>query len=398
MSNASASLTAKEKIRRPAPNWSLDTNSNLPIQVPKVAPKGRWIGKLHFPLSKAIQCLGRADQLIRHWLPAAGVSFLLAQFGVGKTLLLLDQALCLATDCDWMGFPTSRGRFAVYLSGEDQEGTLANAEAWYVHHGIDPKDAYTRILFGQMTPDLMDAKDCEELVRSVRSQLPPGARPVIFIDTWQRATSAGGQNEDKDMQLAIRNAEYIGKELGGPVVIASHPPKNNPATINGSGVIQNSSVAIWTMMPVKKSTTVRTVSVTRIKGAGQGTDLSVAIVAKEIEGKDSFGCQRTGAVLVRREREMPSDWPVMTKVSNTKALSSDALELLKRVAENPNLSFVKQAEGLHWFGHMGTPNESRVKNRMEELKKRKLVVKSAEGSYIVSSEGITLVQELAASG
>jgi hypothetical protein len=62
------------------------------------------------------------------------------------------------------------------------------------------------------------------------------------------------------MQKAIRNAEFIGRELNGPVVAAAHPPKNSKGTIHGSGVIQNASVAIWNMEKKKKSE-LRTVKV-----------------------------------------------------------------------------------------------------------------------------------------
>src|SRR5258708_2263753 len=120
----------------------------------------RWKGKLYTPLGKAVRCVGRAEQLIRNWLPATGVSFVLAQFSVGKTLLLLDQALCLATDCDWMGYSTSPGRFAIYLSGEDQEGTLANAEAWCAQHGLNLNDLPTPIIFAPITPTPLITKDC----------------------------------------------------------------------------------------------------------------------------------------------------------------------------------------------------------------------------------------------
>ena len=315
----------------------------------------RWDGKLYTPLSEALNKVGRAEQLIRNWLPSTGVSFVLAKFGSGKTLLLLDQALCLATDRDWMGYPTARGCFAISLCGEDPEGTLANAEAWCTRHGVDPRDIGTRIVFADLAPNLLDREDCEFLIRHVREKLPKGVRPVVFIDTWQRSTASGGQNEDKDMQQAIRNAELVGKELGGPVIAASHPPKNNAPTIMGSGVIQNSSVAIWNMDQARKSTTARNVEVTRIKGSGLGTKLVVRIEKVEISGKDNYGCPRTGAVLVkdgsistaRKAEPLEGD---VAPANAPEALGEHESALLLESADTPKLSFVKLAEALLWQG------------------------------------------------
>jgi hypothetical protein len=223
-----------------------------------------------------------------------------------------------------------------------------------------------------------------------RLRLPEGARPVIYIDTWQRATASGGQNEDKDMQEAIRNAEFIGKELGGPVVVASHPPKGNAGTINGSGVIQNSSVAIWDMRPIGKSGTSSTVTVTRIKGAGNGTKIELRRVTQEINGTDNYGCQRKGAVLMKDGRPISPGQRPMVEAS----LTPDGSALLLEVTENPCLSSVKHADRLGWIGDEGRANESRVKRAMEQLRGIGLVRKSDKGSYIATSTGAALAHTL----
>ena len=352
----------------------------------------RWDGKLYTPLSEALEKIERAEQLIRNWLPSTGVSFILAKFGSGKTLLLLDQALCLATDRDWMGYPTTRGCFAIYLCGEDPAGTLANAEAWCKQHGVGPRDVGTRMIFADLAPNLLDDEDCELLIRHVREKLPTGVRSVIFIDTWQRSTASGGQTEDTDMQLAIRNAELISKELGGPVIAASHPPKNKSGTIMGSGVIQNSSAAIWSMDEVGKSTTRRSVEVTRIKGPGLGTKFSFRIEKGEISGKDNYGCARTGAVLVkdgsvptaRKSEPLGSD---VASETVSEGLGKHESALLLQLAVTPKLSFVKLAEMLQWEGAMGKPNGSRVKNTMGKLAERGLVTQDRDGSYFLTETG-----------
>jgi len=364
-----------------------------PARASTIAPPDRWDGKLYTPLTEAFEKVGQAEQVVRNWLPATGVSFILAQFGLGKTLLLLDQALCLATDRDWMGNPTAKGRFSVYLCGEDQEGTLANAEAWCKQNGVDPADTSTRIMFVPMTPDLLDENDCKLLVRHVRQQLPEGIRPIIFLDTWQRSTANGGQNEDKDMQAAIMNAEFIGKVLSGPVVAASHPPKGNRTTISGSSVIENSSVAIWPMEAENNSPTRRRVTVTRIKGAGMNSQISVRIETRQIDGYDNYDLPRTGAVLLKNVSSL--------SIANTQALSGRVAELspeeealLVSMLDKPCLSFVKRAEAMGLFGTTGKPNESHVKNKTAKLKDRGLVAQGiCEGDgYGLTESGVSAAQ------
>ena len=369
-----------------------DTNGGAihPVRASIIAPPDRWDGKLYMPLTEAFTKVGQAEQVVRNWLPATGVTFLLAKFGIGKTLLLLDQALCFAMDCDWMGNPTAKGRSSIYLCGEDQEGSLANAEAWCKQNGVDPADPNNRILFVPMTPNLLDEKDCRSLIIHVRQKLPDGIRPVIFIDTWQRSTATGGQNEDKDMQTAISNAELIGKELGGPVVAASHPPKGRSNTISGSGVIENSSVAIWQMDAESGSTTRRRVTVTRIKGAGLGSKISVRIKTRQIDGYDNYGLQRTGAVLLTNDISLAVNRSSMPSADEAD-LSPEEEALLVSMLDKPCLSYVKRAEAMGLYGSTGRPNESHVKNKTNKLKERGLVEQGkCEGdSYSLTENGVS---------
>jgi AAA domain len=387
--------------RTPRPRSQTSTNMSTEsepdkklnqILKPSITPPDRWEGKLYMPLTEAFAKVGQAEQVIRNWLPSTGVSFILAKFGLGKTLLLFDQAMCLATDRDWMGNPTAKGRFSVYLCGEDQEGALANAEAWCKQNGVDPGDPCTRIIFVPLTPNLLDESDCRSLVLHIRQKLPEGARPVIFLDTWQRSTSGGGQNEDKDMQTAIKNAEFIGKELGGPVVAASHPPKGNMTTISGSGVIENSSVAIWKMEP--KSNSQRQVTVTRIKGAGQGSQILCHIETRVIDGLDNYGCARKGAVLLKDELGIGALKPLVHPNMESALHGPDEEALLISMLDQPCLSYVKRAEAMGLFGATGKPNESHIKNKTNKLKERGYVCQGkCEGdSYALTDTGVSAAQ------
>lgn len=259
-------------------------------------PANRWRGKLLTPLGAATTTIGRAEQLVSGWMPAHGLVAVLSKRGDGKTVTMLGQALSLATDRDWQGRKTACGFYAVYLCGEDQEGALDHARAWYRHHGVSFDDPSVRFVFVPMVPDLLSKDDCKKCGEEIQRMLPADAKVVVFIDTWQRATMKVTQNDDANMQEAAHNAELLGRAVGGPVVAAFHPPKHNPSTISGSLVIENDTTAIWHLTVGDGG--VRRLEVTRIKGKGLGNKLHMEFKTVPLGERDQFGDECTGAVAV----------------------------------------------------------------------------------------------------
>ena len=277
------------------------------------------------------------------------------------------------------------GRFAIYLCGESEAGTITSAKAWCKRHEVDPFDKNTRFMFIPRAPDLLKREDTENLVSYLKDVLPEDSKPVVFIDTWQRATASGSQNDDDQMQNAIRNAEFIGKELRAPVVIACHPPKSNKGTVLGSSVIENSSVAIWQMDRFGPLGAQRKVQVTRIKGAGEGKQLFCRIDTVGIGGTDPYDCPLKGAVLIGNE-QLPG--AITTgRFADQDIPDQHEQDLLVDMLNKPNLSFVKRAESLEWKGETDKLNASRVKNKMKNLKGRGLVTKTKNGNYVLTEQG-----------
>jgi hypothetical protein len=401
--------------RTPHPTWKPLAS---PTSVSQTAPTASQRAALHtgsepwkgyMPLSEARKAVGYTEQIIPNWLPDTGVSFIIGRRGDGKTLVLIDQALCFATDRDWMGIPTLTGWFAVYVCGEFPAGTLSLAEAWHKRNGVDPTDPNTRFMFVPRSVDLMKREDCEALVRYLKEALPPEAKPIIYIDTWQRATATGGQSEDTDMQLAMTNAEYIEKALGGPVIAAAHPPKGKGKvlTILGSIITENRSAAIWQIERLPKTSLNdprRKLSVIRNKSGGEGSSISLRILKVEIDGTDNHGKPRTGAVIVQdaaisKQKRIELSGPDKgSATSSDQPLSENESALLCQLVAAPKLSFVKLAEALGWQGATGKPNESRVKNTMGKLADHGLVTKDPDGSYYPTEAGQKIATTLPKQG
>jgi hypothetical protein len=193
---------------------------------------------------------------------------------------------------DWHGTAIKEGYAVVYLCGEDDEGLELNTVGWFHHYDIDPRDCIDRIIFANGTPDLMSADNIKAWYESIHRRVGD-QKAVVFLDTWQRASSRAGQNKDEDMQLCVHHAEALAESLGGPLLGAFHPPKHNEHTILGSSIIENNTSAIWQAGNAPEGVKLE---VTRIKGYGVGNYGLYHFDKLELEELDDFG-KRLSAIV-----------------------------------------------------------------------------------------------------
>lgn len=264
-----------------------------------VADEGRW-GKL-IRCGEDIRSMPPAKFLVFGWLRDVGVHNLLAERGTGKTVVAVDLALRLATNKRWMGEEVLRGCYCVYLCGEDKENTAGHVLAWCEReNGGHVPD---RFLFVEDTPDLTNKTDCDALVKHLQSLVPGGSRVVLFVDTWQRATSKAkeGQNSDRDMAEAMENLETLARKLKGPVIGCFHPPKADKTTTHGSAITENASTAIWHLSRPHgdQGANDLELKVTRIKGPGLGNYKRLRLEQVELNQRDETGRPTTGAVVTQ---------------------------------------------------------------------------------------------------
>jgi len=233
------------------------------------------------------------ETIIREWLPAHGMTGILAVRGTGKTISMLDVGLHIACDMDWHGVPTKKGWTVVYLCGEDDVGTLEMREAWCRAYERRPEDS--RFIFAEGMPRLTDVDDCVRWLELIIKHTG-SSRVVVIFDTFQRGISGTDKNEGDQMQTAIEHVEKICKKLGGPSICAFHPPKHNSETIAGAGEIENSSTALWRLSAEANGLKLQ---VTRIKGERAGSAHLLAMKEIKVAEDDGFGKPRNSVYFTR---------------------------------------------------------------------------------------------------
>lgn len=234
----------------------------------------------------------RREMIIPEWLPAHGLTAFLAKRAGGKTIAMIDAALRIVHDMDWHGLPTEKEWKVVYLCGEDDEGAEEQIRAWCKHHGREfPSE---RFIFMEGIVDIMSPAETQLWTEYLLEEvIDKDDRVVVVLDTWQRASSKGGQNDDEDMQLAVHHAEAMAQSLNGPVIASFHPPKHDESMVMGSSVIENMTTAIWMMTEHAEG---KKLEVTRIKGKGMGNYRIFNWNEIMLNETDQFGRERTGIV------------------------------------------------------------------------------------------------------
>lgn len=190
----------------------------------------------------------------------------------GKTIIVLDIGLCVASGLPWCGEPIIGEWTVAYLCGEDVENTAAHVRAWCQEYsdGLLPE----RFHFVKDVPNLLALKNCDVdgLIEAMRPHVPDGGRVLWIMDTWQRATTAGSQNDDAHMKPAFRNMEILAREYDGAAISCFHPPKGDSRTISGVLFQENAASAMWRIEKADPEAvdSERKLIVDNIKGDGGG--------------------------------------------------------------------------------------------------------------------------------
>lgn len=143
----------------------------------------------------------------------------------GKSFLVLDWALCVATGRPWLGLYDTIQAPVVYMAGEGAASLQKRIRAWKRYHEVETIDS----LYFQLRPlPLLE----EEAIVAVRDTLrlyateehpdDPELRPgLVVVDTLSQFFG-GGDEVGPDMALFVNNLRRLSQEVNTSVLIVHH--------------------------------------------------------------------------------------------------------------------------------------------------------------------------------
>ena len=138
--------------------------------------------------------------------------------GEGKTFVVADAAMCIATGTAYHGHAVEKGPVA-YISGEGNAGFSRRIAAWCIHNGVDVDDA---LFFKSMTGVTLAADAIDDIIReldAIRGSV--GDLKLIVFDTLDRSIS-GVEDDNSDVKQYLDFCDQIRTEFQCTVMVVAH--------------------------------------------------------------------------------------------------------------------------------------------------------------------------------
>jgi phage/plasmid primase-like uncharacterized protein len=153
--------------------------------------------------------------MVKHWLQSDALVMVHGPSGGGKTFVVLDWCLHMASGkASWCGHRVKPGN-VVYLAGEGHHGLRGRVAAWKHHHQCGPLSMW----LSKNGCDLNTPVGYLKVVEQVRSLPEPPA--VIVVDTLHRFL-AGDENSAQDAKTMLDACNALMAEFSCTVVLVHH--------------------------------------------------------------------------------------------------------------------------------------------------------------------------------
>ena len=163
----------------------------------------------------------QANWLVKNFIPANGLGVLFGRSGCGKSSVILDICMHIATGTRWRGLKVQQCG-VTYIASEAGRMGVNRVYAWLSHHRMPwPKDF-------RLSPITLDLRsnddDVKRLIADIRKYQP--RCHLIGIDTLNKNFGGGNENAAEDMSSFIRHCDMLAKQTGAFVLTVHHSGKD----------------------------------------------------------------------------------------------------------------------------------------------------------------------------
>lgn len=169
--------------------------------------------------------------------------------GIGKSSVILDMALCIATGRPWQGRKTLKTR-VLYLPGEGLSGAVQRIKAWAHVHGIPDEVVDDGMRLGNDIVRIGASNEAWGLLAEYVLRQNIG---LIIFDTFARMATGIEENSATEVGKAIVRLDNIRRLTNCGVGLVHHTGKANPRAGRGSSALNGAldseiliSEASWT--------------------------------------------------------------------------------------------------------------------------------------------------------
>ena len=229
---------------------------------------------------------------IKRWLQSQALIMVHGPSGGGKTFMVLDMVLSVASKgavSEWFGNKVRHGT-VVYLAGEGHHGLRGRVAAWKQHKAVSGLDMW----LSRHGLDLNTPQGYQKTVDAIRSL--PSVPEIIVVDTLHRFLD-GDENSAQDAKSMLDACGALIHEFGCSVVLVHHTGVSNEAQhrARGSSAWRG---ALDIEISVVPGDTIEIVQ-RKSKDAEEATPVFAELQSVPIKGwMDEDGDQVTSAVLV----------------------------------------------------------------------------------------------------
>jgi putative DNA primase/helicase len=236
--------------------------------------------------------------LVKGWLQREALHMVFGPSGGGKTFVVLDMCMTLASGMpDWCGHTTKTAN-VVYLAGEGHHGLAARMAAWMQRHNARGLNMW----ISRTGTDLDTPAGLEQVVENVR-QLP--VQPdLIVVDTLHRFLS-GDENSAQDASRMLKACDELKQRFGAAVLLVHHTGVSEEAQARerGSSAWRGAMDVSIGVTPSKDATPMK-VWHRKVKDGKEQPPIFGQLSDVEIDGWiDEDGEQVTSCVFERIEHE-----------------------------------------------------------------------------------------------